>query len=336
MFDDALLDDDAAIGAHDALLRSIASQGARIRTECEAIPDLPGSIDLAPRGIVVVGTEARLIRAVLEPVSSTPLVAWPYPGLPAWVGPLDLVVVLGGHGDGQAEASSAAEAARRGSTLLVTAPSGSLIASQASTRRSCVLVETRTGDPLAAAVAALAILHRAGLGPLVRPDDVAEAADMVAEACSPFRDLAVNPAKDLALGVADGHPLVWGPSVLAARAARRIAEALRRASGRAALSADADALLPVLDKARVRDTFADPFDDAAGPSPVLVMLDDPDATAEQRAAGRQLRDAAAQRRIRVCDIEDSYGSEPLARYVAQLQLGLFGAAYLQLGLSGEF
>lgn len=332
MFDDALLDDAAAISAHDALLRHLASQGARIRTECGG--DLAESVVDQPRGIVVVGSEARLIRAVLEPVSATPLVAWPYEGLPAWVGPLDVVVVLGASGDGAAEASSAAEAARRGATLLVTAPQGSLVARQAQSR-STLLVGTKTGDPLAAAIAALAILHGAGLAPRVRPDDVAEAADMVAEACSPFRDLAVNPAKDLALGVADGMPLIWGPTVLAARASRRIAEALRRASGRPALSADADALLPVLMGARVRDMFADPFDDVSGPSPVLVMLDDSGATPEQRDAGRQLRDAAAERRIRVCDIEDSYGSEPVDRYVAQLQLGLFGAAYLQMGLSGD-
>ena len=71
--------------------------------------------------------------------------------------------------------------------------------------------------------------------------------DQVAEDCSPFADVSENPAKDLALGLADAQPLVWGGSVLAARASRRVAEALRAASGRAALAADADALMPMLD-----------------------------------------------------------------------------------------
>ena len=63
------------------------------------------------------------------------------------------------------------------------------------------------------------------------------------------------------MGLADAQPLVWGGSVLAARASRRVAEALRAASGRAALAADADALLPMLESVAPRDPFADPFED---------------------------------------------------------------------------
>ena len=54
--------------------------------------------------------------------------------------------------------------------------------------------------------------------------------DQVAEDCSPYADVSENPAKDLALGLADAHPLVWGGSVLAARASRRIAEGCERAA----------------------------------------------------------------------------------------------------------
>jgi len=85
--------------------------------------------------------------------------------------------------------------------------------------------------------------------------------DQVAEECSPNADVAVNPGKDLAMGLADAQPLVWGGSVLAARASRRVAEALRAASGRTALAADADALLTILESAVPRDPFADPFTD---------------------------------------------------------------------------
>ena len=100
------------------------------------------------------------------------------------------------------------------------------------------------------------------------PSEVAEALDDVAIACSPHRDLAVNPAKMLAIALADTNPLVWGGSVLAARAARRVAESIRRATGRTALAGDAEHLLPVLEATRQRDVFDDPFaDDVRRPAP---------------------------------------------------------------------
>ena len=70
----------------------------------------------------------------------------------------------------------------------------------------------------------------------------------------------------LAIALADTNPLVWGGSVLAARAARRVAESIRRASGRTALAGDAEHLLPVIEAARPRDVFDDPFADGRRPS----------------------------------------------------------------------
>ena len=167
------------------------------------------------------------------------------------------------------------EAVRRGSQLLIACPAASLIAEHAGSR-STMLLPTATADPLAAAIVMLAGLNEMQLGPEVRPDLVADAMDQVAEDCSPFADVAENPAKDLALGLADAQPLVWGGSVLAARASRRIAEALRAASGRAALAADADELLPIWRRRDPRDPFEDPFEDglSADRRPALLMLDD--------------------------------------------------------------
>ena len=93
----------------------------------------------------------------------------------------------------------------------------------------------------------------------------------------PSADLAGNPAKELAIVLAEATPLVWGGSVLAARAARRIAEALRRASGRAALAADADHLLPVLAAAATAPTRSPTRSPTGRPRtarPALVLLDD--------------------------------------------------------------
>ena len=83
----------------------------------------------------------------------------------------------------------------------------------------------------------------------------------------PHKDLAVNPAKILAIGIADSNPILWGGTVLAARAARRIAESIRRATGRTALAADAEHLLPILEATQPADVFADPFADGGVDAP---------------------------------------------------------------------
>ncbi len=225
--------------------------------------------------MIAAGSEARFIRAMLEPVCPVPFVAWPTHGLPGWVGALDLVVVMASDGASAGLVATVHEAVRRGAQLLIACPAASTIAEHAGSR-STVLLPTATADPLAAAIVVLTGLHEIQLGPEVHPEAVADAMDQVAEDCSPYADVSENPAKDLALGLADAHPLVWGGSVLAARASRRIAEGLRAGSGRAALAADADALMTVLESVAPRDPFADPFTDglSADRRPALVMLDD--------------------------------------------------------------
>ncbi|MDO5500655.1 MAG: hypothetical protein Q4F67_13345, partial [Propionibacteriaceae bacterium] len=93
-FDDARLEDEDWLARIDAPLRRLAEAGARLRREADAAPELHLNTDDRPRAVVAAGSEARLIRAVLEPTCPVPFVAWPTHGLPGWVGPLDLVVVL--------------------------------------------------------------------------------------------------------------------------------------------------------------------------------------------------------------------------------------------------
>ena len=148
--------------------------------------------------------------------------------------------------------------------------------------------------------------------------------------CSPNNDVASNPAKDLALMLADALPLVWGGSVLAARAARRVVEALRLASGRPALAADAGHLLPVLNQPP-RDLFADPFDKPEELRPGLVILDDgvdDPGVAEHR---RKLEAKAERNDVRVHVVTQADGTD-IARYAALTQHGRYAAAYLGIGL----
>lgn len=338
-FDETRLDDEEALARADHVLRPLAEAGARVRREAVAAQEAIDAAvaaelgDARPRAVIAAGPDSRLLRAVLEPSCPVPFVAWPGPSLPGWAGSLDLVVVLAPEGSDSGTASAVAEAVRRGCQLVVACPAGSLVAEHAAGRHSTVLPVT-TGDQLATAVVMLELLDRMDLGPETDPEAVATALDEVALGCSPYHDLSDNPAKMLAIALADALPLVWGGSVLAARAARRVAESMRRVSGIAALAADAEHLLPVIAAGRRHDVFADPFadgDDEQERRPVLLLLDDGSDDYSVREQRGRLRAAAEERGIRVETVASEAATE-VARYAALLVTGMFAAAYLGVGL----
>ncbi|MEP6816888.1 MAG: SIS domain-containing protein [Marmoricola sp.] len=341
MFDDSLLDDETALARVDVRLRHLAESGARVRREAgesadavrRATAEISGT---RPRAVIAAGPDSRLLRAVLEPWCPVPFVAWPGARLPGWVGSLDLVVVLAPVGSDPETASGVAEAVRRGSQLVVACPERSLVADHAA-GRDTILLPTVTGDQLATAVVVLELLALLDLAPACTPDVVADALDAVSVACSPFRDLAVNPAKNLAGAIADTNPLLWGGTVLAARAGRRVAESIRQATGRAALAADMEHLLPVIEGASVPDVFADPFADARDDSgdpdmrPSLVILDDGSEDAAVRESRSRLAAAAERHGVRLEAVTSEADGE-LARYASLLATGQFTATYLDVGL----
>lgn len=337
-FDESRLDDETVLERADDVLRALAESGARVRREAvdaseAAAEAVARSQDQSrPRAVIAAGPDSRLLRAVLEPWCPVPFVAWPSPALPGWAGSLDLVVVLAPDGADAGTASAAAEAVRRGCQLVVACPPNSLVAEHAAGRWSTIL-PTVTRDQLATAVVMLDFLDRVSLGPRADADGVAEALDAVATSCSPHRDLAVNPAKMLAIALADTNPLVWGGSVLAARAARRVAESIRRASGRTALAADAEHLLPVIEATRQRDVFIDPYAEGDGDlRPMLLVLDDGAEEAVVREQRGRLQAAASARRVRVESVTTDAPTE-VARYASLLLSGTYAAEYLRLGLA---
>jgi hypothetical protein len=336
-FDEARLDDEQALATADLRLRGLAESGARVRRELgagrDAIAEAVARREGAgrPRAVVAAGPDSRLLRAVLEPTCPVPFVAWPSPGLPGWVGSLDLVVVLAPQGSDPGAASAVAEAGRRGAQVVVACPAASLVAEHA-TGRDTTLLAAQTTDPLALAVVMLTFLDQVRLGPETDAEAVAAALDDVAVACSPYRDLAINPAKALAIALADAVPVVWGGSALAARAARRVAEELRRATGRSAIAGDAEHLLPVIEAARVRDVFADPVDGVVGdPRPGLLVLDDGDEDPVVVDQRKRLVQEADRRGVRV-EIVSCSGEEEMARYASLLLQGRYAAEYLRVGL----
>lgn len=335
-FDESRLDDVATLES-DAELRTLAESGARVRRAAGDVAAATAEAvaraeELArPRAVIAAGPDSRLLRAVLEPWCPVPFVAWPGPALPGWAGSLDLVVVLAPDGSGTGTASAVAEAVRRGCQVVVATPAGSRVAEHAAGRWSTIL-PTETRDQLATAVVVLEYLERVSLGPRADAEQVATALDQVAIECSPHRDLAVNPAKGLAIALADTNPLVWGGSVLAARAARRVSESIRRASGRTALAGDAEHLLPVLEAARPRDVFDDPFADGPGDlRPMLLVLDDGAEEPVVREHRGRLQAAAAARGIRVERVTTEAPTE-VARYASLLLSGRYAAEYLRIGL----
>ncbi len=339
-FDEARLDDERALSTVDAALRRLAESGSRVRREVADARaagsgtdprDDPRDDEARPRAVIAAGPDSRLLRAVLEPSCPVPFVAWPGPGLPGWAGGLDLVVMLAPEGADVGSASAVAEAVRRGCRVVVACPDPSLVAEHARGRWSTVL-PTTTRDQLATAVVMLGHLEGLALGPHTDADEVADSLDQVAVECSPHRDLAVNPAKALAISLADSTPLVWGGSVLAARAARRVSEALRRATGRNALAGDAERLLPVLEAARPRDVFADPYADAGTPGdrPSLVVLDDGTSDPAGDGDRGRLEEAAHSRGVRV-ETLDTQARHELARYASLVLTGSYVAQFLALG-----
>lgn len=339
MFDDSLLDDTTALQRVDPALRHLAEAGARIRREVGASSEQ--SEDLSPsdqvRAVVAAGRDSRLLRAILEPRCPVPFVAWPGPGLPGWAGALDVVAVLAQAPDDLAATSAVSEAVRRGCELLVTCPEHSSVAELAASRYTTVL-PTHSQDALAGAVVLLRALHRLGLGPQVDADEVAASLDAVAARCSPFVDLSNNPAKELAIGIGDCMPLLWGGSVLAARASRRVAEAIRRATGRTAIADAADHLLPILSGTPPHDVFGDPFDDSeSGPAgttrPALIVVDDGTDDQVIREERGRLAATAERQGVRVEIIACDQGSE-VSRYATILALGSFMALYTGVALGG--
>jgi len=335
MYDDSRLDDPRVLERFDERLRYLAETGARVRREAgqtqsvvtEAVERLK---ETRPRAVIAAGPDSRLLRAVLEPHCPVPLVAWPNPRLPGWAGGLDLVVVLAPQGSDSAAASGVAEAVRRGCQVVVAAPEHSLVAQHAE-GKDTTLLPTVTGDGLATAVVVLELLHRLGLAPQVDSEEVAAALDDVAVSCSPFRDLALNPAKNLASAIAETTPLLWGGTVLAARAARRVAESIRTTTGRPALATVSEQLLPLLESTAPQDVFADPFaDPVAEARPSLVVFDDGVDDADVRRERGEIVAAAQRARVRT-EVIASHAKGEVSTYSALMATGLYAATYLAVG-----
>lgn len=291
MLDDTLLDDPERLSDADVegLLRAVATAGAQVRATAETAAEVDLAGRLAggrPRSLVLLrrpgagDSAASLLHALIAPASPVPVVLADL--VPGWVGALDVVVAHTDDSQDPEFASSLERAARFGATVVLSAPPDGPVASAVAGR--AVLLPPRVTVPpgLTWATALTAgLLTANALGtPVGDVEALADLLDTEAGRCHPGQESFANPAKSLALRMADRVPLLWGLDETAVAVARHGAHAL---AAYAAVVADVSGYRqamarPALRRAAVagsreRDIFADPDDlSTEGPTPRVLLL----------------------------------------------------------------
>jgi hypothetical protein len=295
VLDDALLDDTARLLETDrgGVLRAAATAGAQVRATWDAADDagIARLAGLRPRALVLLirpgpaETAARVVAALLAPTCPAPVVVTST--APPWLGPLDVVLASHEGRDGDPADAVVAEgvdrAVRRGATVVLTGPSDGPVAAAAAGRAITVVPRLPvpggldTPTDLAAAFAATGAL---GLIDVDR-EALADRLDDEAERDGPRGEAFVNPAKTLALRLAEHTPLLWGTDPVAGALAAHAVDVLAAQAGVVAHATTlaGAAHLPALATrlaagASVDAVFADPFDDPSpdGPAPRLVLV----------------------------------------------------------------
>jgi hypothetical protein len=304
VLDDTLFDDPARLADVDSrgLLRGAALAGAQVRAAVESAAEtgLDRLGEERPRAVLLVarpGTApaaCRLLAALAGPRCPFPLLVTDE--IPTWVGPLDVVFAhtddLGDH----VLAESVAMARNRGASVVMTIPDDGPVAAAGAGRAELLSPRVPVPPELSFAhvfAAGLCVLQALGV---LRTDTeaLADALDREAERAHPGHELLVNPAKSMAMRMADRSVLLWGLGAIGTAVAEHAAFALgchagvpcdtgdyqqavaRRALHRVAVQAGSEA-----------DLFADPEEQQTSPLRVFLIgtsHDEPSVAAEQAAA----------------------------------------------------
>lgn len=243
--DEALLDDLDELQRKDSrdTLRALAGAGAQVREglslAADAGIDRLASMD-RPRSVLVAaigGTSivADVLELLAEPGSPVPVQARRNLPLPGWVGPLDLVVAVSLSGRAPGPLAVAAEAARRGAMLLTVGADDSPLAEVCRRARGVHVGVGRNRTSSRTSLWTLltpVLLGADGLGLLEAGQEdlegVADRLDAKAEELRPGSESFVNPAKLLAVQLAETVPVVLGDGPLGGVAAARASSMLAR------------------------------------------------------------------------------------------------------------
>ncbi len=351
--DESLLDDPEAVLAADRseLLRYVATSGAQVR-EAMTRADEAGVARLAedgrPRSVVVAAAGAsRHVGSVLEAVAGAscpvPVVRADGFALPGWVGPLDLVVVVGGQTPPEETWALADESARRGCRLLAVAPAEGPLAEAARRARGVLVPVHRSGRPSRADLWARAVpllLAADAMGLAAVPMDALERAadrlDETAERCGPAVDPLDNPAKSLALQLIESLPLLWASGDVAAMPARRFADRIAVDAGLPAVADElpaaghaAAALLDGALRPHEDDFFRDRVDEGGGARPRVVVVRDAEEDPRVALRREQLAAIAASGGVAWTEVVAAPG-HPVERLAELVSTTDFAATYLAL------
>jgi len=287
--DDSLLDDPARLAEADTagLLRAAAMAGAQVRATAEAAAELELSdrLDVGrPRSLVLIDrpgvsrTLTRLVAALLTPSCPVPVVVAEV--VPSWIGALDVVFAHTDDAGDRELAASLERAARYGARVVLSAPDEGPVA--AAVAGKGLLLAPRIPVPPEMAFPrglAAALLTANALGLLVADlEQLADHLDAEAEKDYLARDSFANPAKAMALKLAERQPLLWGLDPVAVAVGEHAAHAF---AAHAAVVCDVEdyrqALArPALRRAALsggvdRDIFADP-EEGADATPRVLLL----------------------------------------------------------------
>ncbi|WP_116047212.1 hypothetical protein [Amycolatopsis palatopharyngis] len=290
--DDSLLDDPARLAEADVagLLRAVAMAGAQVRATVEAAAELELSdrLDLGrPRALVLVARPGvgkpavDLLTSLLGPGCPVPVVVCPV--VPSWIGALDVVFAHTDDPHDRELAASLERAARFGATVVLSAPPEGPVASSVAGRGLLLAprlpVPPELGFPRALTAG---LLTANTLGLLVADvESLADQLDGEAERGHPTHESFVNPAKMLALRLADRTPLLWGLDQVAVAVGKHAAHAFATHAARTCDVADYHQALarPALLRTAVEGSaehniFADPDEESGsvGLDPRVLLL----------------------------------------------------------------
>ncbi|MDN8626898.1 hypothetical protein [Corynebacterium ureicelerivorans] len=252
----------SGISREEALFFDVAHEGAQIRAVGQAAQSLAALTGLQPRSVVVLATDsiaAAAARALCDFASPLEMPVVVADVLPAYVGPLDVVVVVGANAGRDEDLRALITAADRGAETILAGPAqGPLLddAPRATTVIPALPAVAGTSALRTCAVvgAVLAVLRHPAAEVAERFDAIASEVDVELEAASPQRDAAVNAARALCVH-ADGGRVLHTGFGRAGSAVAGLAAALWSVNG--------------IPSAAVDDIFYDPYID--GPSELVGL-----------------------------------------------------------------
>ena len=348
VLDDTLLTDPDRLAEADSggVLRATAMAGAQVRAATDAAADagLAERLDVGkPRAFVLVSrpgggrSAITLLAELLGACQSVPIVVSDV--VPSWVGALDVVYA---HSDDPGDPELAAgldRAARYGAAVVVSAPDEGPVASAVAGRGVVLAPRLRTPPELSFPRAlAAGLLTANALGVLVA--DLATLADRLddeAERGHLSHDPDGNPAKALALRLADRTPVLLGLDHIAVGVARHAEHAFATHAGMVCHVGEYRQVQVrhALYRAALADTnerniFADPDDpETTGHSLRVVLLAIRSGPAADTARNHAEQALAAADKL--TPAEEDLPDEPTRAAVIALRCEL---AAVYLGLAG--